>query len=501
MPTRTGRRAILPVVAVVAAATAMLGSALFFVLAGSRPVASPGSAVQASHEASGIRATATPTPFPLAEGGVPTEIDGEAVLRGAAVGDHLACAESTPDALPRDPAPFLAAGWLANRGRGGISLVEARTDHPATWFFLMGNGTSGWLEPPGIRWHGGFVILRAQATCGPWPGRTVLVTAAVRERDPGAPAPSATPATVDDAGVPLVLDGVPVLRGTAMLDRLAGATEPFVAAGWLLRMNADCMGPDGGIVGCDFTELIDPARGMGAISGGIRVETPAGGLVFAGETGEWPGGFVVVRAHAGCASVATHPQLRCLTVTEVVAPVGAAPAPAPLPLPAMAPVTWDGEVPERVGEDELWTLESLRDNLAQLRRIPKKVQIVVAGIVTAAKEGCTKRALSASCAGGDPLSCIEARARIAHEQRRGSHCLETPVPAPGRRRLAVRARITGVGERLPRPRGAALEGDVPVGRDLRQRAAGRARDPGALSDRHGPRWRHLRGEDPDGDRR
>ncbi len=397
-------------VLVAAAAAGLSLAALGVALTGSRPTHAPESSTPAP---SGISAIAEPTPLPLAEDGVPTEIDGEAVLRGAAVGDHLSCPGSTPDALPRDPAPFLAAGWLTNRGRGGISLVEARTDHPATWFFLMGNGTEGWLEPPAIRWRGGFVVLRVQATCGPWPGRTVLVTAAIRELDPGAPTPSPTAATVDDAGIPLALDGAPVLRGSAIRDRLGGGTEPFVAAGWLLHVNADCMGPSGGIVGCDFTGLIDPARGIGATTGGIRAVDPAG-QPFPGAGGAWPGGFVVLRAYPGCASVAKLPQLRCLTVTEVVPPpAGVAPTPTPLPMPTMAPVTWDGEVPERVGEDELWTLDTLAANLDQLRTIPKKVQIVVGGVVTSANDGCTRR----SCPRAALATTLSPASKLARASR------------------------------------------------------------------------------------
>jgi hypothetical protein len=385
--TRSARRVIVAGVAAVAVALS-LGVAAFV---GGRPA--PTASASASPKvavASGEPAIAAPTAYPTAADGVPSTIDGEPVLRGAAIRERLACGDS-PTATPSTGSePFLAAGWLAVRRDQMLSLIEAKTDHPTTWYTLFGNGMQLWQEPPGIRWSGGFVVLRVMPTCEPWPGSTLLVSSPIPEPTAGVPAASPRPATVDEAGIPLAIDGAPVLRGTAIRDRVAaGGESALVIAGWLQHVSADCAGPKGQIVGCDFTELIDPQRGLSGLSY-IPVVDERGGMYSGGK--QWQGGFVVLRVRVGCGDDTKRwPDNRCVTVVASVDPPATAPGPTPLPMPSQPPVVWDGEVPVQVGEDRLWELPALASNLAELRRIPKKVGIVVAGHVEPAKPGCAKR--------------------------------------------------------------------------------------------------------------
>jgi hypothetical protein len=382
------------IVAGVAAAAVALSLAVVASVGG-RPAPTPSAPASPDVAVAPVETTiAAPTPYPTAADGVPTTIDGEPVLRGAAIRERLACGDS-PTATPSAGSePFLAAGWLAVRRDQMLSLIEAKTDHPTTWYTLFGNGMQLWQEPQGIRWSGGFVVLRVMPTCEPWPGSTLLVSSPMREPTAGVPAASPTPATVDEAGIPLAIDGAPVLRGTAIRERVAaGGASVFVVAGWLQHVSADCAGPKGQIVGCDFTELIDPQRGLSGLNGGVPVVDERGGTYSGGK--QWPGGSVVLRVRAGCGSDTKRwLDNRCVTVVASVDPPATAPGPTPLPMPSQPPVVWDGEVPVQVGEDRLWEAPDLASNLAELRRIPKKVGIVVAGHVAPAKSGCTKR----SCA-------------------------------------------------------------------------------------------------------
>jgi len=325
-----------------------------------------------------------PTPYPKDSDGVPTEIGGEPVLRGAAITARLAGG---------DTSAFLAAGWLTVRRDWIWSLVEAHTDHPATDLALMGPATSAWGEPPDTPWPGGFVVLRVRPTCQMWPKSCLVVIDTVRAPTGGVPGPGPTPGAYDEAGIPREIDGQPVLRGTAIADRVAsGSPVPFVVAVWFDHVSADRAGPNGGIIGCDFARLLDGARGDPG--DGPELRDVGGAMWFGGSAGpqgaEWPGYFTVLRVRAGCPG--DRPPAVCLTVlAAVLPPVGLATSPTPLPLPSLPPVVWRGDLPTVVGGEQLLSVRDVGLNIASLRAAPKKT-LLVAGYVKPAAAGCTASA-------------------------------------------------------------------------------------------------------------
>ena len=375
--------AALAVVVAVVTGVALGGATSVVTAPGPRVSASP-TALATANVASPSAVAASPTQYPIDAAGVPTTIDGRPVLRGAAISARLATADTTE---------FLAAGWIAVRHAGILSLVEARTDHPATWFALMGPGTFTWQAPPDRAWPGGFVVLRVRPTCQMWKGYCLVVIAAVTAPAGGVPGPSPTPGAYDEAGIPREIDGQPVLRGTAIADRVAsGGAEPFVVAGWFEHVSADCAGPNGSIVGCDFSELVDSVRG--GPGDGPELQDANGQMWFGGSAGpqgtEWPGAFTVLRVRAGCAG--DRAPALCLTVLAAIAPpADLAPSPTPLPMPSIPPVVWSGDLPTVVDGEQLLGVRDIGLNITSLRAVPKET-LLVAGYVEPAASGCTARA-------------------------------------------------------------------------------------------------------------
>ncbi len=305
---------VLALLAGVVGLTAILLSAQ-----GGQPAPSPG-------------ASGTPTipslESPYDEDGIPRRLAGEPVLRGAAIRARAATG---------DPGAFLVAGWPTQDPIpscapspvhcGFTSLVDAPGSHESGVITLERPGGTELSFDGGRQWAGGFYVLRARAACT-W-GASVCLVVDEEEVAPSGALPRA-PDGFDPDGLPLTVDGQPVVRGPDVARRLGADWDslPIWVTGRVSAVQpADRTCQDLATWDphpCPAAQLADPDHGFPFGPSAPVFQVDSWGLQAAWEPGAaWPGGYVVLR-------------VRGPIVLGYVLPPGASPVPTALPMPTIA---------------------------------------------------------------------------------------------------------------------------------------------------------------------
>ncbi|MEO5965401.1 MAG: hypothetical protein ABIR11_08050 [Candidatus Limnocylindrales bacterium] len=269
--------------------------------------------------------------------GIPRTIGSEPVLRGAAIGHRAAIG---------DPAPFVVAGWRTNDPTSSCAPSPVHCDYTSL-VDAPGSRATGvvTLERPagtefsfdgGRQWAGGFFLLRVRAGCSF--GRSVCLVVD-EEIEPAGALPTGPDGFGAD-GLPLTVDGQPVVRGPAVVSRLQtdGDTLPVWVAGRVASAPpVDRICPD--LVTwdphpCPATELADPDLGLPFGAGAATLQVDHWGLQAAWEPGvTWPGGYVVLRATSSIVLGSALPPT-----------VMPQPTPDPVPSISVGSSAWHGRI-------------------------------------------------------------------------------------------------------------------------------------------------------------